>query len=238
MREFFVKLMQNLKRLTGLKQYEEIASLQPKEKAQAELDALVDTMVRVCNSFSYIPDVDKQRIIRNKLIEDPELFSINAKVIYRWLLSASARYNGESHHLEVNKIETVEQKEWSEETKKMVSNYMSTLKAGLITKPIGGVEKEMEKIKAEDKERVDGRQALNKMYNQDREQIHLKHTLHMQWIKENYRTIPNTDMHEKLSCFMEENEWRESKGWYLVDSKLIHAKSKEEAQETFLNETI
>ena len=82
MREFFFHLLQNLDKLTGMKQFEKLSQAQnPKE----EIKTLLDILCRVCDQFPYIPDEDKKRIIQDATIADQEFIGLNAKIIFKWL---------------------------------------------------------------------------------------------------------------------------------------------------------
>src|SRR5688572_20894089 len=95
MREFFLDLLQNLDKLTGLKQYEKLLqTTNPKE----EIKTLLDILCRVTDQFPYIPDEDKKRIISDAVINDQEFIGLNAKIVSKWLNQRKDHYFQELAH--------------------------------------------------------------------------------------------------------------------------------------------
>lgn len=82
MRKFFLQLLQNLDKLTGMKQYEKLCQT---KKPKEEIKMLIDILCRVCDQFPFIPDEDKIKIINDAVIADQEFIGLNAKVVYKWL---------------------------------------------------------------------------------------------------------------------------------------------------------
>lgn len=93
MRDFFLNLLQNLDKLTGMKQYEKLLQM-PDYKH--EINTLLDILCRVTDQFPYIPEEDKKRIIQDATIADGEFIGLNAKIIYKWLSAKRDLYIRES----------------------------------------------------------------------------------------------------------------------------------------------
>lgn len=82
MRDYFKTLLQNLDKLTGMKQYEKLCqSENPKE----EITILLDILCRVCDQFPFIPDEAKKQIINDAVISDGDFIGLNAKFIAKSL---------------------------------------------------------------------------------------------------------------------------------------------------------
>lgn len=128
MRDFFLNLLQNLDKLTGMKQYEKLMQMDNYKK---EINTLLDILCRVSDLFPFIPDYDKTRIINAAVITDSEFIGLNAKVIYKWLNAQKDRYFQELAHRENEpnepplEGEALQKKlaEWQEALAKMEINY-------------------------------------------------------------------------------------------------------------------
>lgn len=82
MRDFFLNLLQNLDKLTGMKQYEKL--LQSADY-KGEINTLLDILCRVSDQFPYIPNDVKKQIVNDAVIADQEFIGLNAKIIFKWL---------------------------------------------------------------------------------------------------------------------------------------------------------
>lgn len=96
MKDFFLEILINLDKLTGLKQYEKLLACADWKK---EVNDLLHILVGICELFPYIPEKDQQRIIRDSVISDLELTSLNAKIVYKWLSQHKDRYFKEVQHI-------------------------------------------------------------------------------------------------------------------------------------------
>lgn len=127
MKEYFKQLMGDLKSLRGINQYEEMKS---KPNGAEELQKLYEAVRAVWNSFSYIPDSVKEYTIRQRIIDDPEFYNLNASVVYRYLNAISGKYwnKGSSDTTEVEKVSYKSNaSELSPETQAMVMKFMNDL---------------------------------------------------------------------------------------------------------------
>lgn len=183
MREFFIELLKELKMLTGVKQYEEIASIEDKDHAQKTLNDLTRALCNVCGTFNYIPDEDKKKIIRKKLLEDVKFYGLTAQKVWQYLNSVSDKYWKESAHIETNKLieEDRELKPLSAETQKMIDDYLKELSTGIGSRTITNVEIEKQKIKREDSQK----KALSSGYKSPSADYVRTQELKRQWAREN-----------------------------------------------------
>jgi hypothetical protein len=90
MRDFFIECLQNLKAYRGLNQYEDYLS--KGLKGANEMNQLIQAMVKVCNGFNYIPKEVQMRTIQKRIIDDSELYNLNAHKIWQWLNAISGKY--------------------------------------------------------------------------------------------------------------------------------------------------
>lgn len=89
MREFFFNILTTLDKLTGLQQFNKINEMPDPKR---EINELLDMLCAVCNQFGTIPEDDKKRIIEDAILADPEFKGLNAKIIFKWLVSKREMY--------------------------------------------------------------------------------------------------------------------------------------------------
>lgn len=77
MREFLKQIAKDLYALTGLKQVEQMN--------QQEAAIFINSLLHTCNRFGRIPDNIKQKIIREKVLCDPDLKKLTPAKVYQWL---------------------------------------------------------------------------------------------------------------------------------------------------------
>lgn len=100
-REMLKRILENLWNLKGSRQYIDIAAAtpdNPKELAEKKLDALLMPMIRVCNTFDYISLEEKEKIIEEAIIRDPEFYGLNAGKIWQYLNWVSGKYFKQEAH--------------------------------------------------------------------------------------------------------------------------------------------
>ena len=163
MRTFLVSLLKDLKRLTGVKQYEDMCYVEDndeaKRKAQEELDLLLTPMIEVCNQYSYISDEDKMKIIKAAVINAKEFYGLNARFVRLALEAVKDNYWKESGYLETNQLLDNMPKgltfdELPEETQRLYNERMALLAQGTIQKVAPVSTHELKSIQTEDQERV------------------------------------------------------------------------------------
>lgn len=109
MKEFLLNLLNNLDKLAGLRQIENIyAAHSDANEARREINTLLDLLVNICNQFHYIPDQDKQNIIHHNVVTDQDFKSLNARIVYKWLNAQKDKYYKELAHIPTVETETVE----------------------------------------------------------------------------------------------------------------------------------
>jgi len=220
MRTFFVSLLKDLKRLTGVKQYEEIASNpNGKEAAQAELDALLEPMIEVCNQYSYISDEDKMKIIKAAIINAKEFYGLNARFVRLALEAVKDIYFKESGYLETNALlnakesNAVPLEECSPETQAMVKEFTAKLAVGGIQKITDANEHELKSIQSEDEFRVKPKAYSTSYKPLSENEIKIR-DMHVQWIRECIH--PQT----KELIGLGETEWLLDKGYFIENGEI------------------
>jgi len=210
MKEFFKSELQTLKAKTGLNQYETFSNM---PDAANQITILIDSMVLVCKEFEYIPDTDKQKIIQKMIIQDQEFTALNSRVVWKWLNMHKEAYWAKSQE----KVQEPEQVgPLTPETEKMISEYLAKLATGFEPKKRAGfaqrVKEEMEKIQAEDEQRVAG--------NNYKPDDNLVLIAEKKAQAARSRGLDKLGLHELKS--------------FIVDGKTIVARDKEEAQEMYI----
>lgn len=189
MREFFYNLLQNLDKLTGMKQYEKLMQM---DNYKQEINSLLDILCRVTDQFTYIPEEDKKRIIQDAVIADQEFIGLNAKIVSKWLNQKKDIFFKELAHQEGPEFEplTGEERqkrldEWQQAFNSIEVNFTSE-------KPY--------KIIREQWKPKEG----TPIYQPARDtSILANHQRHLDWVKANYdaRTA------KPLDNWMPEEEW-------------------------------
>ena len=188
MRHLLLSLLKDQKRLTGIRQYEEIASNpNGKEQAQGELNELLREMVNVCDQYPYISDEDKFKIIKARMTDAPEYYGLNARFVRLALERVKDIYWKEHSYRETNKliehISNCEVLPISEETQKLINEYMAILATGTIKTVPNVNEHDLKVIQTEDEERVKPK-AYSTTYKPLSENEIKIRDMHLQWICE------------------------------------------------------
>jgi hypothetical protein len=97
MRQFFLDLLQELQKLTGIKQYENM-NLESDE-GKKDLGELLDILVRTCETFPLIPKDAQKSILSHAVISDGDFIGLNAKFVYKSLAAHRDRYFKEAAHI-------------------------------------------------------------------------------------------------------------------------------------------
>lgn len=98
MKEYFLDLLNNLDKLAGLRQVEKIMASSP--NAKAEINELLEVLVRVSEQFPYIPMQDQKNIISAAVVTDGDFTSLNARIVYKWLAIHKDKYFKEAAHIQ------------------------------------------------------------------------------------------------------------------------------------------
>jgi hypothetical protein len=161
MRTFFIDCLKSLKVTRGINQYEDLAS--KGEQGREELKKLLQALITTCNQFNYIPDEAKQRVISQRILDDPEFYNLNASKVWHWLNGVSSKYYNTQ---EDKPIENAQ--ELSAETQKLISEFMGRLLDGGIKVVPAASNAEIKAIKTQDDDRVK-RKAYSAGYKPDHE---------------------------------------------------------------------
>lgn len=109
MKEFFLELLNNLDKLAGLRQLENIYKAHSdQDAALSEINTLMDLLVNISLKFPYIPEQAQRDIITHNVVTDPEFTSLNARIVYKWLNAQKDKYYKELAHIPTVETETVE----------------------------------------------------------------------------------------------------------------------------------
>lgn len=126
MRQFYTECLKTLKITRGLNQYEDF--LAKGDRGVKEMNDLINAMVTVSNSFNYIPKEAQQNIIKKRIIEDPDLFNLNASKIWAWLNAVSGKYYFTTEEEKVSYKSRNE--EISPSTQAMIQRFIDDLSSG------------------------------------------------------------------------------------------------------------
>lgn len=189
MRDFFKSELKLLKVKTGLNQYENI-SAQPDAANQFKI--LLDSLVIVCEEFTYIPDTEKKRIIQEAMIRDQDFQNFNSRVVWKWLNAKKDTYFKELAHQETN----IEFPPLTGEARdKAIQEFLKAIQEAPMLQKVGG--SKYDQIR--EQWNTNGQSNYRPLSD---EEI-TKRELHLQYVKENYD--PRTA--EKLPTWIEESEW-------------------------------
>jgi hypothetical protein len=190
MRDYFLSLLQNLDKLTGMKQYEKLCQLRD---YKTEINTLLDILCRVCEHFQFIPDEAKKQIINDAVISDPEFIGLNAKFIAKSLNARKEFYLTKKDDVVISpdaltgEAREARLKEWEEALNK--TEMMLTQRSDIYAK-----------VREEWKPK-DGIEYKSTLTEQDI----LRRELHIQYVRENYHPVTR----EKLEHWMPEDQWIE-----------------------------
>jgi len=196
MKKYFNDLLNNLDKLTGMKQLDKLMATKDPKK---EINDLLEILCRVCNMFGYIPDEAKQQIISDNIISDQEFIGLNAKIIFKWLDKAKGLYFSQS----VEQIAVPENYKplVGDEREKAIQTWLKSLKGFQDEKPkeLGGT-----RLKSS----LEELPVLENYKKPDADAI-LRSELHTQYIRENYEPLsgkpkPNW---ESESVWLERNKF-------------------------------
>lgn len=179
MREFYIDLLRNLKIMRGLNQYEDM-----KLKGEAgvkEMNDLLRALVGISNSFSYIPEEVQQRTIRQRILDDQELYNINASKIWSYLNAIASKYWVDRlYHSDEKVALKPAECEISPSTQAMIQKFIDDLSKNDKLRPMHISKQEIEREKAEEK-RVGLSTGIRWGTKEDYEYMDLK----LEWAREN-----------------------------------------------------
>lgn len=171
MREYFLGVLQNLDKLTGMKQYEKLLQTQD---YKTEIKTLLDILCRVCDYYPFIPDENKQSIINDAILSDPEFIGLNAKFISKSLNSRAEHFRQASDTVTISSDALT-----GEERDKRLAEWMNAVNQAeaVMTQPAKSDYSFIQGYKP-----TDGREYKSKTSIEDL----LNHARHVEYIKQNY----------------------------------------------------
>lgn len=190
MKQFFVELLKDLDKLTGIKQYDRLCQL---PNFRDEINKLIEILCRVCDQYSFIPDEAKKQIISEAVIADPEFIGLNAKFIAKSLNVKREFYLGKPDDVVISPDaltgEAREQKlkEWAEALSKLESNVITRVDIYQTVREQWKPKEGTEKYKPVDHD------------------LATKHQRHLEYVKTNYD--PRTG--KPLPEWLPEEKWLE-----------------------------
>jgi hypothetical protein len=193
MREFFKQELGYLEKKTGLRQYDRIME---KESWKEDLNDLLDILCRVCEQFSFIPDKDKQELIKQNIITDQEFTGFNAKIIYKWLSQAKHIYFKEQAHID-SKAPTGYKILEGEARQQKLKEWLASLGDGVKAVP------QLTPAEWRREGKIDVQEIKAIKYPKNTEEQILEFELHRQWIKDNFHPVTG----DKLPTWISEEEW-------------------------------
>lgn len=195
MKQFFLDLLNNLDKLAGLRQIEKImASASNEDTAKEEINSLIEVLVRVSQQFPYIPEQDQRNIISAAVVTDPEFNSLNARIVYKWLVQHKDKYFKEMQHVESHQENWVpltgearaeKLREWMKSLEQFNTNHVKESYSPY--QDVRAIEKSVAYTPPSS------------------EQVHAKE-LHLQYIRDNYDPITGKPKAE----WIPESEWMKS----------------------------
>jgi len=210
MKEFLKQCLEDLEPLTGIRQ---LYFLQNEDDGARKVAVLIEGMLVTCRQFEYIPVEAQKKLIREQMVKDQDYTALNSRTLYKWFNGVSSLYwtKAQEPVQEVKELPPL-----TEGTKKMIAEYLNDLGKDMnYTKREGFANKlkaEMDKIQAEDKERVEGRKARD----------------NSEYLKIRDRTLQAaTDRGLDKVPLVELNKFN-------IEGKSITARNKEEAMEMFI----
>jgi hypothetical protein len=97
MKEFFLELLQDLQKLTGIRQFDNLHT--DTKQGMEELNELLAILIRTCEMFPLIPKDAQKSILRHAVISDGDFIGLNAKWVYKSLQAQRDRFFKEAAHI-------------------------------------------------------------------------------------------------------------------------------------------
>jgi hypothetical protein len=154
MKDFFKQCLEDLESLTGIRQ---LYFMQIDPDGPRKISVLIAGMLETSKQFSYISEADQQRIIREQMAKDQDYDSLNSRTIYKWL-----NMNKDFYFMDANSVPEAPRVALSDEEKERIDQLANQFKMSLMGdfKPqYKDLEKEIETLKLEDEERLDGKRS-------------------------------------------------------------------------------
>jgi len=200
MRQFFFTLLNNLYKMAGLRQLEKIYEEFPDKKDHTrEINALIDELCKVCGMFSYIPEMDMQNIIRDKIYSDPKFIGLNGKILFNWFDIVKGPYYSRFID-EQSKKEQTEKVNAEPLTGEARAKAIKEWQAAL--NKIGHPEK-IDNAGSKLKNKFEQLADNTEKYRPPSDDYFFERQMHVEWIKANFHPVTK----EKLPGYVPEKEW-------------------------------
>jgi len=148
MKEFLKQCFRDLEALTGIRQ---LYFFEVDPEGERKLDICIQGILKVCEMYPYIPEEAQKKIIREQMVKDQDYEALNSRTVWKWFDKAKDIYWNRKEERQEIETTTVE---LSEETQKLVREWQSKL----LGFSVPDAKMEMERIKKEDKERLEGKE--------------------------------------------------------------------------------
>ena len=148
MKEFLKQCFRDLEALTGIRQ---LYFFEIDPEGERKLDICIQGILKVCEMYPYIPEEAQKKIIREQMVKDQDYEALNSRTVWKWFDKAKDIYWNRKEERQEIETTTVE---LSEETQKLVREWQSKL----LGFSVPDAKMEMERIKKEDKERLEGKE--------------------------------------------------------------------------------
>jgi hypothetical protein len=193
MRTFLIQQLKELEARTGIKQ---LIWLQQKPDAKEQVNILIDSMLKICKQYSYIPEDKQKVIIERGIMEDREFDSLNARTIGKWFDLYGGKYFEPGTQYEV-----IDPGEISQDTQKMINEFQASLSQG--PKEVPAVSR-YEILKAKDRPK---QEAVSRGYKYSTEEDHRLSDLRVEYS----RTYHHLHTGKKLPNWISWEEFLQTK---------------------------
>lgn len=152
MNEFLRQCFRDLEAITGIRQ---LYYFETDPDGERKLDVCIKGILITCGQFPYIPEEAQKKIIREQMVKDQDFDALNSRTVWKWLDKAKDVWWAKSQEPveEVKELEPL-----SEETQKLIREWQMEMIGSKTVTFKERLNQEMDKIKAEDKSRFEGKE--------------------------------------------------------------------------------
>jgi len=152
MNEFLRQCFRDLEAITGIRQ---LYYFETDPDGERKLDVCIKGILITCGQFPYIPEEAQKKIIREQMVKDQDFDALNSRTVWKWLDKAKDVWWAKSQEpvAEVKELEPL-----SEETQKLIREWQMEMIGSKTVTFKERLNQEMDKIKAEDKSRFEGKE--------------------------------------------------------------------------------
>ena len=152
MNEFLRQCFRDLEAITGIRQ---LYYFETDPDGERKLDVCIKGILITCGQLAYIPEEAQKKIIREQMVKDQDFDALNSRTVWKWLDKAKDVWWAKSQEpvAEVKELEPL-----SEETQKLIREWQMEMIGSKTVTFKERLNQEMDKIKAEDKSRFEGKE--------------------------------------------------------------------------------